>query len=106
MSAVLIGSVLVVVSTVMAGTFIVAYHRYSNGLWRRDPIGRHVMAFVTADFLVFALASVRFIAGAGLDVGWFAWLRVVVFLAIPWTIGWRLLILWRLHRTSGRSGRG
>jgi hypothetical protein len=105
-SAVVIGSVLVVVTTLLAGTFIVLYHVWSGSAWRRDPMGRHVMAFVGADFLVFALAAVRLAFGASLDVGWFAWLRVVVFLAIPWTIGWRLLILWRLHRTSGRSGRG
>jgi len=99
-SPVFIGSVLVIVSAVMALTFIIGYHVSSNGLWRRDPIGRHVMAFVTADFLVFALAAVRFIAGASLDTGWFAWVRVVVFMAIPWTIGWRLLILWRLYRQN------
>lgn len=98
MSAIWVGSVLVIVSALLALTFIIGYHVFSQGAWWTDPIGRHVMAFVTADFLVFALAAVRLAFGASLDTGWFVWLRVVVFLAIPWTIGWRIWILWKLRK--------
>jgi len=99
-----VGSALLVLSTLEALTFVAAYHLLTRGAWRGDPMGRHVMAFVAADAAVLTLASVRMVVGAGLDHGWFVWLRVVTFLAIPWVLGWRLAILWSLYRRPKRSG--
>lgn len=84
---------LLVLSALEAVTFVAAYQVTTRGAWRRDPMGRHVMAFVAADAAVLVLGVVRVFAGSSLDTGWFAWLRVAVFVAIPWVLGWRLLIL-------------
>ena len=98
MNTTMVGTALAVISAVEAFTFVVAYHFYSGGQWRRDPMGRHVMAFVAVDAAVLGLAVVRAVAGASLDTGWFAWMRVVVFLGVPWVLGWRLAILLRYWR--------
>jgi hypothetical protein len=98
MSVVFLGTLLVGMSALEALTFVVGYHLASRGIWRRDPMGRHVMAFVAVDAGVFGLAVIRAIGGASLDTGWFALLRLVVFLGVPWVLGWRLWILWRLYR--------
>lgn len=98
MTAAVIGSLLITVAAILATGFIIDYARLSKGQWRRDPIGRHLMVYVMVDAAVLLLGAVRFAGGAGLDTGWFAWIRVVVFVGVPWTIGWRWLILRRLYR--------
>jgi len=98
MNTVLVGSFLIVLSAFLATGFIVDYWRLSRGAWRRDPVGRHLMAYVSVDAIVLILGSIRFAGGAGLDTGWFAWIRIIVFLGVPWTIGWRWLILRRLYQ--------
>lgn len=100
----MLGTALVFISALEATTFVVAYHLFSGGAWRRDPIGRHVMAFVGVDAAVLALACVRAAAGASLDTGWFAWVRIVVFLGVPWVLGWRLVILLQLYRQRHDAG--
>jgi hypothetical protein len=94
----LVGSLFVMLSAFMATGFIIDYHRFSHGGWRRDPFGRHLMAYVSVDAVVLILGTIRFLGGASLDTGWFAWMRIIVFLGVPWTIGWRWLILRRLYK--------
>lgn len=91
-----LGSVLAVVTTLMAAEWAFAYHRQTKGAWRRTPVGRHMMAFMVALTAVFAVASIRFITVDVLgheDPAFFLWLRLAVFTSIPVLIGWRRVLL-------------
>ena len=99
---ILIGNIVLIAAAVEAVTFIALYQRLSRGAWRRDPIGRQLMAFGSVDAAVFGLAAIRIVGGASLDTGWFAWLRLATLVGIPWVLGWRILILVKINR-EGRS---
>lgn len=100
------GSVILAAAAVEGLTFMALYHVASRGAWRHDPMGRHIMAFVGVDATVFTLATVRVLGGASLDTSWFVWVRLLSLLGIPWVIGWRIAILWRLYRRHGNDSGG
>ena len=77
-------------SAVLAVAFCVVYALRVD--WR-DPIGRHVFTFIGCIAAVLVLSVIRLVVGAQSDSGWFAWLRTVVFLGIPFSLGQRLWIL-------------
>lgn len=88
-----VGNGLVVVSAVLAALIIVVYHVTAR--WWESEAGRHIMAFTAAVAAVLGLASVRIVAGAGLDTAWFVVLRVAVFASVPVVLAWRFGIVLR-----------
>src|SRR5215510_1211768 len=92
----LIGSTLVFVSAFEAALFIVIYSL--TAAWWRTPVGRHLAAFVAAIGLVLLLAGIRIISGG--ETLWFAWVRVVVFTAIPVLLGQRIYLLIKAQRAE------
>lgn len=100
MSARYFGNGLAVLTTVLAWAFVALYHLSSP--WWRSEAGRNLMSMMGVIGAVMTLSMVRIVAGAGLDTGWFVWLRTLVFAAVPVVIGWRLWMLWRVQY-QGRS---
>lgn len=88
-----VGNALVVVTAMLAWTFVVTYHVRAR--WWETETGRNVMAFMAVVAAVCTLAAIRIVAGAGLDTPWYAWLRVAVFAPVPVVIAWRILLLVR-----------
>lgn len=84
-----VGSVLIVASVVPAVLFVVLYQLTAD--WRRQPLGPHVMTFMSVIAAVLVLSTVRqFTTG---DTLWFLLLRLVVFAAVPFVLWWRVIIL-------------
>jgi hypothetical protein len=94
-----ITDVAVIVSALEAVAFIVIYVRRVD--WR-DPMGRHIMAFISSLAAVLVLAVIRIFAA---DAAWFAWTRTVVFLAVPITFGQRLFAVLHPERFSRTAPR-
>lgn len=92
--------VLVVVATLQALEWVVAYHRQTRGAWRKREMGRHLMAFMAAIAIVLAFATTsRFLHALGyMNPVWFDWLRVAVFVSIPAVLLWRRLLLAHAQR--------
>jgi hypothetical protein len=86
-----IGSVEIHLATVPAVAFVVVYGVFVE--WRRTPMGRHLMAFMSALAAVLLLSSVGQFAFRGSL--WFLLLRLVTFAAVPLVLYWRLAILIR-----------
>lgn len=92
----IVGNVLVAVTTVLAWAFVVLYAAWAP--WRRSEMGRHVMTYSLVIAAVLSLSMARMIGGAGLDTPWFALTRLIVFIGVPVSLGWRIAILWRAQR--------
>lgn len=92
-----IGDVLVLITAAIATTSVILHARVRPPWWT-SAIGRHLMAYMAAMAAVLILAAIRIIAGASLEVPWFALLRTVVFMTVPVVMGWRLLIQVQLSR--------
>jgi len=91
---------------ISAWIFVVMYHVLSRGGWARDPIGRHVMAFVGVDAAVFTLLALTTLWPLLGLMTWYRWAYVASVAGIPYTILWRILIAWRLfHDVVGVAGR-
>lgn len=91
----LVGNALIVLADVLAWLFVVLYHLSSP--WWRSEAGRHLMSMMAVLAAVLSLSTVRIVAGAGVDTGWFVWLRIAVFAGTPVVFGWRVWMLWRLQ---------
>jgi hypothetical protein len=89
----------VIVSALEAVAFVVIYVRRVD--WR-DPMGRHIMAFVGSLAAVLVLSAIRIFAA---DAAWFAWTRTVILLTVPVTFGQRLLAVLRPERFSRPTSR-
>lgn len=90
-----VGNGLAVLTTLLAWLFVILYHVASP--WWRSEAGRNLMSMMFVIAAVLSLSTVRIVAGAGADTGWFVWLRTLVFAAVPVVIGWRLWMLWRVQ---------
>jgi hypothetical protein len=82
----------VIASALEAVAFVVIYVRRVN--WR-DPMGRHIVAFVGSLAAVLVLSVIRIFAA---DATWFAWTRTIVLLSVPVTFGQRLFAVLRPDR--------
>jgi peptidoglycan/LPS O-acetylase OafA/YrhL len=104
MTAVQVGDLEVFVAAVLALLCVVAYQLATGGGWRDSGDGWHVMSFMAALAAALALAGARLIAVDVFhvpDPPWFFNVRIVVFLAVPGVLAWRLvmiLIAWREKR--------
>lgn len=106
----LVGSVLAVVTAVLAAACALLY-----GLgfrWWRDRTGWHLLAFMAVIATIAAVQAVDLLVDEG--VGWFVGVRLVAFGLAPPVLAWRLAILvralpgerrrrreWRGHRCRG-----
>lgn len=68
--------------------------------WRHSEMGRHLMAYMGALALVLVLSCIRLVFG---DAPWFQIVRLVVFVAIPLTMTWRLWLQIKAQR-EGAGG--
>lgn len=84
-------------------TFIVLYHVLSRGTWRRDPLGRHLMALAGVDAAIFTMLSVADWLPRLAAARWFDWAYLVVVSGIAVTTAWRAAILWRLYHPRRRG---
>ncbi len=91
----LLGSGLIVVSTLLALEWVIAYHRLTGGQWRHNEMGRHLMAFEGALAAVLTLSSIRIVTDlfGYPDPAWFQALRLIVFVSIPVVFVWRRWLL-------------
>ncbi|MCC5574463.1 hypothetical protein IMZ11_02255 [Microtetraspora sp. AC03309] len=99
-----IGSVLVVVTAVLADACALLY-----GLgfrWWTHRTGWHLLSFMTAIGIVATLGTVRLLTG---EPSWYEVARLVAFSLVPMVVGWRLVILIRAlpgerrRRSEGRE---
>jgi hypothetical protein len=86
------------VSALVPWAFIVAYHRLSRGVWRRDPMGWHIMAITGVDAAIFTMVvfAVWWPILAGQPA--YRWTYLAMVAGIPAVTVWRGVILWRLYR--------
>lgn len=73
---------------------------HALGPWRASEMGRHLMAYMTAIAAVLLLSVVRIIIG---DSPWFQSLRLVVFVGVPVTMTWRLVLQLQARRYNRRE---
>jgi len=97
-SAYLIGTVLVLVSAVLAVTCVAAQMLLAR--WWETPAGRHVMAFQTVLAVCLALWSLRLVVPDG---EWFVVLRLIAFSGVPIVLAWRLAIILRTWQAKHRA---
>jgi hypothetical protein len=88
----LVGNFLIFWAAAVGVASVVAHARVP---WRRSEMGRHLMAYMSAIAAVLVLSCVRIVAG---DAPWFQLLRLVVFVAIPVTMTWRLRLQLKARR--------
>lgn len=88
-----IGAVEIVISAALITLGLVVFTALAK--WWRSEGGWHVFCFMLSIGAVLDLSAARVVAGAGLDVPWFVWLRVAVFTTMPVVIAWRVwIIIW------------
>lgn len=101
------GVIAMFATIILAATFVGLYHFLSvrgGRPWYKNPLGRHLMAFVMVDGIVFTFLGTAYIfPGIVNDV--YRWAYLVVGISgIPWTIAWRIMILWRLYHPKDQEG--
>lgn len=94
----LVGSVLVVVSALLAVACVAAQALLAR--WWKTPSGRHVFSFQVVLAACLALWSVRLVIPNG---DWFEIPRLVAFAGIPVVLAWRLQIIIRTWRDKRRG---
>jgi uncharacterized membrane protein len=97
-TAYLVGSVLVLVSALLAIACVAAQALLAR--WWETPGGRHVMAFQAVLAACLSLWALRL---AVPDGEWFVALRLVAFALVPVVLGWRLAIILRTWRAKRRE---
>ncbi|PZG20590.1 putative phage holin [Nonomuraea aridisoli] len=102
------GSVLVVVSTLLALSCVVIYSLTAG--WWRSPMGRHLFSFMAVLAAGLSLWSVQLLTSgrfAGPTDTHLLWLyvRALAFLAFAWVLSWRLVIIARAQLAERRVRR-
>lgn len=90
----LLGTVLIAVSAVLAVAICVLYHRSAR--WWESEAGRHVMSFTGVIALVLWLWLIGALTQTQ-DRPWWDVVRLVAFTGVPWVLGWRLWLLYKLQ---------
>jgi hypothetical protein len=97
----LVGNAVLVLTAVLAVTFCVLYTAWEP--WWRSELGRHLFTYSAVVAAVLVLSVIRVVSGVGLETPWFQALRLITFAGMPFVIGWRIAILWRIHRDKVRD---
>lgn len=92
-----IGTALVVLSAVLAWTFVASYHLSAR--WWTSEAGRHLMTFTAVLAVVLTLWSVGALTTT--KGTWWAVARLVAFTGVPVSLGWRAWMLWRMQIRPG-----
>lgn len=87
------------VAAVLATFGPVAYAALPNTrkTWFRDDVGRHLMVYMTSFALVIDLIVIALLTHSTRQDDWFAWLRAIVFIMVPVSLGWRDWIVIRQY---------
>lgn len=96
-----VGTVLVVVSAVLAWAVCVLYHLSAR--WWESEAGQHVMTFTAVLAVVLTLWAVGALTPATKGT-WWQVLRLVAFTGVPISLGWRLWMVFRLQIRPGLRG--
>lgn len=94
----LAGSVLVVVSAVLAWACVIAQALLAR--WWATAAGRHVFAFQAVLALCLGLWAVRLVWPEG---DWFRLVRLAAFTGVPVVLAWRLQIIVQTWRRGRRQ---
>lgn len=94
-----LGTYLTFVAAVLATFGPVAYAVLPNTrkTWYRDDVGRHLMVYMTSFALVIDLIVVAVLTHSNRQDDWFAWIRTIVFVLVPISLGWRDWIVIRQY---------
>jgi hypothetical protein len=92
--------VITYVTTGVAWAFIIMYHALSHGGWRRDPIGRHLMALAGVDASIFSMLTAASLWPWLALQPWFRWVYLGMVSGIAGVTAWRAVILWRLYHIN------
>lgn len=84
----IVGNVLLHWAAIVGVASVIVHARVP---WRKSPVGRHLMAYMTAIAAVLVLSCIRIDIGDG-DAWWFALLRLAVFFLVPVVMTQRLWI--------------
>ncbi|SFK92886.1 hypothetical protein SAMN05216275_14180 [Streptosporangium canum] len=94
----LIGSLLVVVTALLAWACVIAQVLLAR--WWQTSAGRHVFVFQLVLALCTGLWALRLLIPDG---DWFQVARLVAFTLVPWVLGWRFLIILQTWRKGRRQ---
>lgn len=86
-----IGTNLTYVAAVLATFGPVAYSVLPNTrkTWYKDDVGRHLMVYMASFAIVIDLIVIALLTHSNQQNDWFAWVRAIVFIMIPISLGWR-----------------
>jgi hypothetical protein len=90
-----VGTVALLVSTVVCTASVICYHIWSRGAWVQSHMGRHLMTFMAAFAVNLLTVVARLLFPHWLDQTWFAIFRAAVFVSIPVVLTWRFWIIYR-----------
>lgn len=106
----LLGSALIVVAALLADASALLYGLRFR--WWEHPTGRHLFIYMTVIGSALSLWTVllavrdQFVAAPAGEAGTWPYARLLVFAAIAWVLGWRLLIIIRAEREQRRERKG
>jgi hypothetical protein len=94
-----IGNGLLIATCLLATAYAIVYHFTAR--WWETEFGRSLMSLKIAIALVTGLAIPRILTGA--NPAWYGMLRIVVFVAVPLTLAWRLAVLIKIQRQARKE---
>ena len=91
MTPVVIGNVLIIIAAFLStvGPVLYGVLPHTRKTWYKDNVGRHLMTYMTVFALVLDLSVISIVTGATRNNDWFAWVRTMVFIFVPFVLGWR-----------------
>lgn len=101
MSLLLVGNVVLLLTTFLACLFCILYTAWEP--WWRSDVGRHLFTYSAVVAAVLLLSTIRIVTGTDIDYLWYQVLRLLTFAGMPFVISWRIAILWRIHRQNRRQ---
>jgi hypothetical protein len=94
-----IGNGLLTLTFFLSAAYAITYHFTAR--WWETEFGRSLMSLKIALAGVTGLAIPRIFFGSNQD--WYAILRLVVFVAVPLSLAWRLTVLIKIQRASRKE---
>lgn len=95
----LAGNVLLTATFLLSTAYAITYHLTAR--WWETEFGRSLMSLKIALAAVTSLAVVRIVFR--IDAEWYGWLRLIVFVAVPLSLAWRLAVLIKIQRHSRKE---
>lgn len=92
---------LLILTFLLAAAYAIVYHFTAR--WWESEFGRSLMSLKIAIAVVTGLALPRILFDS--DQAWYQALRVIVFVAVPLTLAWRLAVLIKIQRQARKEDR-